>query len=168
MSEALVRRKRKHRRRSPCNQRLASILISSPLALRRAPRPRILLLGRGRARLTDRRSDRFAPIRTAAQRHLATVKTSHPGKVHFALEDGESVLPADGTRCEHCVSSAGTSGPLPEARSRVAPVQLGQPTWTHSRSTSQRRITPHKSLVPHMRCVGCAATRLSSANVRPR
>lgn len=32
-----------------------------------------------------------------------------------------TVGPAGGTRCEHCVSSAGTSGSLPEARSRVAP-----------------------------------------------
>jgi hypothetical protein len=62
LERKLVRRKSR-RSRQPS---LAAILVSDPLALRRAACPRILPLGRGCSGLAAGRSDRFAPIQAAA------------------------------------------------------------------------------------------------------
>ena len=52
-------------------------------------RPTALSLRRGSARPAPDRSGRAAPIQAAARRQVATGNT-HPGRVYFTLDDGDS------------------------------------------------------------------------------
>ena len=67
---------------------LAAILVSDPLALRRAACPRLLPLGR---RCAGPRMDEAIDLLRSKQQPDGTwlLENTHPGKVHFALEDGD-------------------------------------------------------------------------------
>jgi hypothetical protein len=67
---------------------LAAILVSGSLALRRAPCPGVLPR---RRRSPDQRVDEAIQLLRSKQQPDGTwlLENTHPGKVHFALEDGD-------------------------------------------------------------------------------
>ena len=101
-----------HRRRRQPG--LAAILISDPLALRRAACPGVLPGSRRSAGPAGGRSDSAAPVQAAARWHAGCWRTRIPAK-SISCSKTATVGPAGGTRYGRCASSTGT-GPQPTDR----------------------------------------------------